>query len=169
VIEIAPDEQQIIILRLSSDAPEGGLWITDETDVPDSIMMSEIYVEEGARTVSVRLQGLAEGTGSLFFDAPGFEELQLPVIVEAEADMYVEEEVIEEPIDEAILMDDEPVLVDDVVEDMELEAAAQEPEWTEQELELLDADLDAPLAETTTEVDEVSENVDPSVEVNPYL
>lgn len=94
VLELTPGEQQMIVLRLSSPAPEGGIWLTDETDVPASVIMPEVYIEEGAQTANVRVEGGKMGEGTLYIGGPGFEELELPVIVDEPEGMYVEEDVV---------------------------------------------------------------------------
>ena len=80
-LELAPGEQQALAFALSEPAPEGGLYLDVTTDVPDSVIMPEVVVPAGARTVSVTVEGGDPGEGNLYVNAPGVPELTVPVTV----------------------------------------------------------------------------------------
>ncbi len=60
-------EQQALTFTIPQPAPAGGLLIDVTTDIPDSIVMSEVMVPANASSVTVPVQGGKPGTGSLFF------------------------------------------------------------------------------------------------------
>lgn len=62
-------------------APAGGLRIDVTTDVPASIVMPEVRIPEGYSSVIVNVEGGEPGRGRLFVEAPGFENLEVPVVV----------------------------------------------------------------------------------------
>lgn len=81
-INLNMGESTIIVFKIDFDAPYGGLPINITTDIPSSVVMPEAYIPEGARTVSVPVQGNIPGEGTLFVEAVGFNELQIPVSVQ---------------------------------------------------------------------------------------
>mgnify|MGYP001260369783 CR=1 FL=1 len=81
-IHLEMGESTIVVFKLDFDAPYGGLPISITTDVPSSVVMPEVMIPEGARTVSVPIQGSIPGEGTLFVEATGFDELQIPVSIQ---------------------------------------------------------------------------------------
>jgi hypothetical protein len=75
-------QSDFLIVQLDSPAPMGGLFVDARTDVPNSLIMPEIIVPEGARSVNVTVTGGDPGVGVLQLEVPGFSQLQVPVTVE---------------------------------------------------------------------------------------
>ncbi|OIO58998.1 MAG: cell surface protein [Verrucomicrobia bacterium CG_4_10_14_3_um_filter_43_23] len=92
-VEVAQGEKMILLFQIDHDAPKRGLMIDVTTDVPDSVIMQEVIIPEGARTVSATIEGGEAGAGKLFITAPGFKETVVPVTV---ADNYVPEQFNED-------------------------------------------------------------------------
>ncbi|CAI8263939.1 MAG: Uncharacterised protein [Opitutia bacterium UBA7350] len=80
-IDLGTRERQAVIFELPQPAPEGGIPIKVTTDVPHSIIMPEVFISAGTRTTSVTLQGNRLRKGKLFIQAPGLEEIKVPVRV----------------------------------------------------------------------------------------
>ncbi len=80
-MELGVGERQVMIIRTSFPAPSGGLPVDVTTDVPDSIIMPEVTIPQGARTVNVTVEGGDPGSGTLYVEAPGFRTTEVPVTV----------------------------------------------------------------------------------------
>ncbi len=80
-IDLASGERTALVFALEEPAPTGGLFLNATTDVPASIIMPEIVVPAGARTVNVTVEGGQPGSGTLFISAPGLSELRIPVAI----------------------------------------------------------------------------------------
>ena len=52
------------------------------TDIPNSIIMPEVLIPEGARTVSATIEGDKVGSGHLYINAKGLPELVIPVTIQ---------------------------------------------------------------------------------------
>ena len=74
-------EKTILIFQIDYDAPRNGLLINASTDIPDSVIMPEVIIPEGARMVSVTVEGGQTGSGKIFITAPGFKETIIPITV----------------------------------------------------------------------------------------
>ncbi|MEM8867213.1 MAG: IPT/TIG domain-containing protein [Verrucomicrobiota bacterium] len=80
-LNLATGEKQALAFALEQPAPVGGLYLNVTTDIPDSIIMPEVIIPEGMRSVNVTVQGGAPGQGKLFVKATGLYELVIPVSV----------------------------------------------------------------------------------------
>ncbi|MEM9227622.1 MAG: hypothetical protein AAGA45_06610, partial [Verrucomicrobiota bacterium] len=84
------------------------------TDSPQSIIMPEVVIPEGAKSVSVPMEGGIPGTGTLFVEAPGFNAIKVPVSVlgstAVEVDTVEAVDVIE-PVGETVIVEEEDVLI----------------------------------------------------------
>jgi len=80
-LELVTGQRQALAFALASPAPEGGLSLNVTTDIPDSIIMPEVMIPAGSRTVSITIEGGDPGSGSLFINASGASELTIPVTV----------------------------------------------------------------------------------------
>ena len=80
-LSLAPGESIMMLITVDFEAPPGGLYIDATTDVPASIIMPRVIIEEGARSVDVPVEGGEEGSGTLFVDVPGFNIIEVPVTV----------------------------------------------------------------------------------------
>ncbi len=86
-IDIAPGERTTMVIGLDNAAPAGGLAVNVTTDVPNSVIMPPVNIPSGQRTVSIVIEGGRAGSGTLFFEAPGFAEVQVPISVGAGGDL----------------------------------------------------------------------------------
>ncbi|MGF1483074.1 MAG: cell surface protein [Opitutales bacterium] len=82
-LAIAPGERTTLVIGLDNAAPAGGLPVNVTTDVPNSVIMPPVNIPPGQRTVSIVIEGGRAGSGTLFFEAPGFAERQVPITVGA--------------------------------------------------------------------------------------
>ena len=80
-LDLGTAERQALAFALDYPAPVGGLYLNVTTDIPNSVIMPEVMIPEGARTVSVTVEGGDPGQGTLFINARGFSELKVPVTV----------------------------------------------------------------------------------------
>lgn len=81
-VQITTGGAEVVIFTINMDAPEGGLLIDVTTDIPESVIMPEVVLPAGSRTVSVKLEGGRPGEGSLYVEASGFNPLTVPVTVQ---------------------------------------------------------------------------------------
>jgi hypothetical protein len=71
-----------LTFNIGAPAPAGGQLLDVTTDIPDSIVMPEVVIPEGATGTIVTLQGARPGTGSLYMrNSDGQSELTIPVTV----------------------------------------------------------------------------------------
>ncbi|MEM8549992.1 MAG: IPT/TIG domain-containing protein [Verrucomicrobiota bacterium] len=113
-LALAPGERYILVFGIDFLAPAGGVVIDITTDIPQSIIMPEVVIPEGAKSVSVPMEGGIPGTGTLFVEAPGFNALTVPVSVLGST--AVEVNTIEavdviEPAGETVIVEEEDVLI----------------------------------------------------------
>ena len=80
-LSLAPSESTIMVFSLDFEAPPGGFYIDVTTDVPASIIMPEVVIPAGARTVNVPVRGGEIGSGSLYVEVPGFNAVTIPLSV----------------------------------------------------------------------------------------
>ena len=78
---LEPGQRQALAFALDTPAPDGGLYINITTDIPDSIIMPEVLIPEGARTVSAIIEGDKVGSGQLFINSEGLPELVIPLTI----------------------------------------------------------------------------------------
>lgn len=80
-IQLNSGEVSIATFDINSPAPQSGLSVEVTTDVPKSVIMSEVNIPAGQSSINVEVRGGSPGKGSLFIQAPGFEEVNIPVTV----------------------------------------------------------------------------------------
>lgn len=80
-VDLTRGQRRTLVVQLPFAAPAGGLPVEVTTDVPASVIMPEIRVPAGARSVNVVIEGGEPGRGTLFITAPGFGDLLVPVSV----------------------------------------------------------------------------------------
>lgn len=81
VVELRSGERATLVVAIDNEAVSGGVPINVETDIPDSIIMPEVEIPAGARTVSVTIEGGEPGEGALFLSGRGFAEIRVPLSV----------------------------------------------------------------------------------------
>ena len=74
-------ESQAVSFTIPSAAPQGGLLLDVTTDIPESVIMPEVVVPEGATNVVVTVQGGKPGAGALYLKGFGQGEITIPVSV----------------------------------------------------------------------------------------
>ncbi len=79
--EITSGERTMMLFTIGFTAPPGGLYINLTTDIPESVIMPEIVIPEGARSVNIPIEGGEPGRGTLYVEAPGFETVEVPITV----------------------------------------------------------------------------------------
>jgi hypothetical protein len=80
-LELTPGGMEMMIFSTPTPAPSGGLPIRVTTDVPGILIMPEVVVPAGQRSVNVRVEGGEPGEGTVYVEAPGYSEVRLPVRV----------------------------------------------------------------------------------------
>ena len=80
-LTLASGQRQALAFALDTPAPYEGLYINVTTDIPDSIIMPEVLIPEGARTVSATIEGNKVGSGHLFINAKDLPELVIPITI----------------------------------------------------------------------------------------
>jgi len=80
-LDLAVGERQVLAFAMDEPAPDGGLYLDVRTNIPDSIIMPEVVVPGGARTVNVTVEGNEPGQGMLYVSADGAGRLEIPVTV----------------------------------------------------------------------------------------
>jgi IPT/TIG domain len=76
-------DQQSLQFTLTGPAPQGGLLLDVTTDIPESVIMPEVVVPEGASNVVVTVQAAKPGAGALYLKGFGPTEITIPVSVTA--------------------------------------------------------------------------------------
>lgn len=80
-ISLKSHERVTLTLEIDSPAPKGGITLDITTDIPDSVIMPEVTIPEGSKTVNVTIEGGEAGTGYIFIEANGFDELEIPTSI----------------------------------------------------------------------------------------
>lgn len=80
-LEMAVGERRMLVFAIPSPAPEGGLYVEVTTDIPNSVIMPEVVIPGGARSVNVQIEGAESAVGSLFVEGQGFRDTQVPVTI----------------------------------------------------------------------------------------
>lgn len=70
-----------MIIGIEFEAPAGGLPLDISTDIPESIIMPEVAIPAGARSINVQIEGGEPNSGHLFVTAQGFNEVKIPIVV----------------------------------------------------------------------------------------
>lgn len=80
-IRVDSGQTTFFILEIAGPAPAGGLRVSAQTDIPDSIIMPEIIIPAGAQTVNVNITGGTPDSGILRITVPGSGPVEVPVTV----------------------------------------------------------------------------------------
>lgn len=73
--------RSMLVFSVNAPAPEGGLYIDVTTDAPESIIMPEVIIPAGARSVNVPVEGGEPGRGELYVEMEGYNSVTVPVNV----------------------------------------------------------------------------------------
>lgn len=80
-INLSPGQTQSVTFTLPQTAPAGGLLLDITTDVPDSVIMTEVVVPAGSNSVTIPIRGGLPGNGALYLTGFGSGEVVVPVTV----------------------------------------------------------------------------------------
>jgi hypothetical protein len=80
-LSLQSGQTDFLIIEVDNPAGLGGLFVDAQTDIPESIVMPEILIQEGARSVNVNVTGGTPGTGVLVLTVPGYAPIEIPVTV----------------------------------------------------------------------------------------
>lgn len=80
-VNVQPNEKTELVFNLLEKAPGDGLVLDVTTDIPLSIIMPEITIPGGERSVTVMVEGGEPGEGYLFVNAHGYREKVIPIVV----------------------------------------------------------------------------------------
>ena len=83
-INISKGERKVIVVSIDVPAPKGGVLVDVMTSVPDCIAMKDILIPEGATSAMGVVQGVDTGSGMIYLNANGFNELKVPVEITPE-------------------------------------------------------------------------------------
>lgn len=78
---LSSGQTDFLIVETENIAPLGGLFVEARTDIPDSLIMPEVIIPEGARSVNVNVTGGEPGSGILVLTVPGYAPIEVPVTV----------------------------------------------------------------------------------------
>lgn len=77
-------ERAVLTFGIDFDAPSSGVAVDIKTDAPASLIMPQVVIPAGSRTVTVPVQGGVAGKGIIVASAPGFTGLEIPLEVEGD-------------------------------------------------------------------------------------
>ena len=80
-INLSQGQTQSVTFTLPQTAPSGGLLLDITTDVPDSVIMTEVVVPAGSNSVTIPVRGGLPGNGALYLTGFGAGEVVVPVTV----------------------------------------------------------------------------------------
>lgn len=80
-LQLTAGERSTMVIAMDQPAPTGGLLVEVTTDRPKSIIMPEVVIPAGARSVSVPVEGGQPGRGTLYLRARGFDQRRISLVV----------------------------------------------------------------------------------------
>jgi len=80
-IQLNSGASRTIVFSIPSPAPAEGILVSTKTNIPQSIILPEVVIPGGERSVSVRLEGGEPGVGVLYIEAAGYASVEVPVEV----------------------------------------------------------------------------------------
>lgn len=78
---LSSGEMDFLIVEIDNAAPLGGLYVDARTDIPNSLIIPEITIAEGSRSVNVNVTAGEPGSGILVLSVPGYAPIEIPVTV----------------------------------------------------------------------------------------
>lgn len=78
---LSSGDMDFLIIETENAAPLGGLYVDARTDIPESLIMPEVIIPEGARSVNVNVTAGEPGSGVLVLSVPGYAPVEVPVTV----------------------------------------------------------------------------------------
>ena len=89
---IEPDSVEVmkgekVSFTVETNAPVAtDLYVNVTTDIPNSVIMPEVIIKAGETSATVEIEGGDAGKGSLFVNAQGYDEVNVPIEVQDESD-----------------------------------------------------------------------------------
>ena len=80
-VNVVAGGRATLIFSIPAEAPMGGLPVEITTNIPDSVILPEVTIPAGSKSVSVPLEGGTPGIGVLYVETPGYSSLEVPVQV----------------------------------------------------------------------------------------
>ena len=80
-LDILSGGKALLVFSVDREASVGGLPVTVKTNIPTSVIMPEVMIPEGARSVSITVQGGPAAQGQIVASAPGYQSVTIPVVV----------------------------------------------------------------------------------------
>lgn len=87
-LSLKSHESKTVAFEIEKPAPAGGLELDISTNIPESIIMPEVFVPAGSKRVTAVIQAGRAGEGQLYIAAEGFKELVIPVAVTGEKNFW---------------------------------------------------------------------------------
>ncbi|PWU06609.1 MAG: cell surface protein [Verrucomicrobia bacterium] len=81
IIALKSREKTTIAFEIENAAPFGGLELDVTTNVPESVVMPEIFIPAGSKRATVVIEGARPSHGELYVSAIGFKELTIPFTI----------------------------------------------------------------------------------------
>ena len=81
-LELKSGERKVLAFILEHPAPSDGLEVLVTTNIPESIIMPEVFIPGEARTVNIPIIGGEAGIGSLYVKGQGLPEIEVAISVE---------------------------------------------------------------------------------------
>jgi hypothetical protein len=82
-LNLRTGQREPLTFTLPNPAPAGGTLLDVTTDIPDSVIMPEVLVQQGQTSVTVNVEGGKPGSGTLYLKGFGSGEVTIPVSVSA--------------------------------------------------------------------------------------
>lgn len=80
-LELRSGETTKLTFNIGSRAPAGGCVIDVKTNIPSSLIMDDVVVPEGKRSVVVTIKAGAKGQGFIYINSFGYKEVRIPITV----------------------------------------------------------------------------------------
>lgn len=80
-LRLTSGDRKTLEFSIEYNAPPGGFLIPVTTNIPESIIMPEVIIPEGSRSVNVNIEGGETGMGKLYVEAPGFNTIEMLIMV----------------------------------------------------------------------------------------
>jgi hypothetical protein len=80
-LALSTGSRQTLTFSIPNAAPPGGTLLDIATDVPESVIMPEVNIQQGQTSATITVEGGKPGNGSLFLKGFGSGELTIPVSV----------------------------------------------------------------------------------------
>lgn len=80
-LALATKGRRQLVFTIPAEAPMGGLVLDITTDAPASVIMPEVIIPAGARSVNVVVEGGTPGSGTIYVKAAGFGETSVGITV----------------------------------------------------------------------------------------